>query len=438
MVLGVGRLYHRDLNLTRGNNSYRPLITRVQFSSRSSPSLSWRVSFLDSYMNIRTTRHRSLKVHPAELGFFPLIFEKNIKTKRPIAVVERPPVSHRRASSMSMTVLVPCHNEEKGIGACIESILAQTRKADQILVINDGSKDRSGEILASFGNRIEVITIPVATGNKSFAQERAIPHIRGEVFAATDGDTILDPRFLEKIEDAFLADPTADAVSGYVKSMRYNWLTACREIEYTIGQNIHKVAQSYLRSIYVIPGCAGAFRTDVFRRMIRFEHDTLTEDLDFTYKFHEEGLQIIYKKDAVVFTQDPDTLGSYINQMRRWYCGGWQNLIKHPQVAARPNMAFQLSLTYVEGFFFSVFLFVVPFVNLNFFLVFAIPYLLYVLVAGAYAAIINKRADLFFYAPTYIVLTFVNSYIFLEQFFKEVIFRKKNLVWYTPARRAFP
>jgi biofilm PGA synthesis N-glycosyltransferase PgaC len=336
---------------------------------------------------------------------------------------------------MKISILIPCHNEEKSIRACIQSCLDQTRAPDQILVVNDGSTDGSRLVLSEFGEKIEVLNIPIATGNKSYAQERGLSLITGDIFIATDGDTVLDPKLVQSVEEKFIEQPDIVAVCGYVKSLKHNWLTACREIEYVIGQNLFKVAQAYLDAIFVIPGCSGAFRTKTFRDVIHFDHDTLTEDLDFTYKFHELGLRIAYAKDAVAYTQDPATLGSYINQMRRWYSGGWQNLRKHFRVIRQPNNVFQLSMNYIEGFVFSIAFFLSPLLNIRFFEYFLIPFLLSILALGGYAALTRKRWDLFYYAPTYIVLVYINAYIFLEQFWVEIILKKSNLVWFHPERR---
>ena len=238
---------------------------------------------------------------------------------------------------MKTCIMIPCHNEEKSIRACVESCLLQTRIPDQILVVNDGSIDRSGKILAEFGNKIQVLTIPIATGNKSHAQEQGLKYVDADIFIATDGDTVLDPYLVEEIEKSFLENPNAVAVGGYVQSLKHNWLTACREIDYIVGQNLYKVAQANVGALFVIPGCAGAFRTEIFRKHIRFDHDTLTEDLDFTYKLHENYFEIIYNRKAIAYTQDPATLGEYINQMRRWYSGGWQNLKKHYWLLKKPG-----------------------------------------------------------------------------------------------------
>jgi cellulose synthase/poly-beta-1,6-N-acetylglucosamine synthase-like glycosyltransferase len=227
------------------------------------------------------------------------------------------------------------------------------------------------------------------------------------------------------------------AVAGYVKSTKFNYLTALREIDYTLGQDLYKRAQTHVNFLMVIPGCAGAFKTSLFRdRTVTIEHDTLTEDLDFTYKIHKFGLRVGYEPRAVVYTQDPHTLNSYINQMRRWFGGGWQNLLKHYKIMFQaPGAALQLTMSYLEGLIFSIIFFVLPLINIVLFLQFQLILLCVSLGAGIYAAIRRKRLDLFLYSPLLLVLRGINSWIFIEQLFSEVIFGKKRSIWFQPERR---
>jgi cellulose synthase/poly-beta-1,6-N-acetylglucosamine synthase-like glycosyltransferase len=324
------------------------------------------------------------------------------------------------------------------IGACVDSCLRQTRPADQIVVVNDGSTDATGDILRAYGPALTVITAEKATGNKSRAQELGIKHITGDIVIATDGDTILDPGFIAAIEDSFKTDPTVSVVSGYVQSTRYNVLTALREIDYTIGQDLFKRAQAHLHFLLVIPGCAGAFKTELFHSgIISFEHDTLTEDLDFTYKLNTLGKKISFNYDARVYTQDPPTLHSYVNQMRRWYGGGWQNLKKHFSViASRPSAAFVLSTTYLEGTLFNIALFTLPFLNLSLFAKLMVTYLGVGMVMGLYAALRKRRLDLFLVSPLIPLMTVINAYVLLEQFVKEIILRRTNMTWFHPERKS--
>jgi cellulose synthase/poly-beta-1,6-N-acetylglucosamine synthase-like glycosyltransferase len=336
---------------------------------------------------------------------------------------------------MRISILIPCHNEGKSIRKCVQSCLDQTRPPDQVLVINDGSSDNSGEILATFGDAIEVLTIPKATGNKSRAQERGLAQVTGDIFIATDGDTTLDPGFVAAVEERF-ADEEVMALGGYVKSLPFNWLTACRELDYIIGQDLFKRAQDTLNAMFVIPGCAGAFRTQLFTdKYITFEHDTLTEDLDFTYRLHKQYLKVVYDRRAISFTQDPARLSQYINQMRRWYGGGWQNLRKHWHIIQKPNSSFILSLMYFEGVIFSVLIFVTPLFYPIQALILAGLYVCIMLLVGVYGSITRRRLDLIMYAPLYIVLSYLHAGIFLEQFWKEIVRGETNLVWFHPERR---
>ncbi len=335
----------------------------------------------------------------------------------------------------TIAILIPAHNEEAMIAACIDSCLAQTRPADEIVVVNDGSRDRTSEILAGYEERIRVITLPEPTGNKSRAQEVGITTLTTDIFIATDADTILDPDFIREIERTFRREPDVSAVAGYVKSMRHNMFTALREIEYVVGQDVYKLAQSFINYVLVIPGCAGAFKTSLFRDgTLHFAHDTLTEDLDLTYTLHAKGHRIAYALSAVVFTQDPPTLHSYVNQMRRWYGGGWQNLIKHREVLTMPNAALLLTLAYIEGLLVAGILLLLPFINLSLFVTLVPTIVAAYLIIGAYAAMRRSRIDLFLWSPCAVFINYVNATIFLERFIVEVVLGRRSMTWFHPKR----
>lgn len=338
--------------------------------------------------------------------------------------------------SIKITVLIPAHNEEKMIAYCVNSCLKQTRPPDQVIVVNDGSTDATAQILKEFGKKIEVITLLTATGNKSRAQEIAIPYIKGDLMVATDGDTILDPNFINLVEKDFLADPELMVVAGYVQSTKHNVLTALREIDYTIGQDILKLAQSYLNFVLVIPGCAGVFRSELFKDdIVTFDHDTITEDLDFTYKINKMGMKIKFNYHAKVYTQDPPTVHSYINQMRRWYCGGWQNLSKHFKIIlTRPSAALVLTSTYFEGVVFNFTLLITAFINLGLFITIFILYFLVSILEGIYSSIRKRRVDLLLVSPLMPFMLVLNAYLLMEQFIKVMVLRKPNLAWFHPKR----
>lgn len=329
----------------------------------------------------------------------------------------------------TVSMLIPCFNEGKSVRKCIDSCLDQTRAFDQIVVVDDGSTDDSLEILRSYGDRITLVALERNTGNKSLAQEQGMKHVTGEIVVMTDGDTVLDREFVEHIVRPF-DDERVGAAGGYVRSLRHNWLTACRELDYIIGQNIYKRAQSAIGYLYVIPGCAAAFRRSDFDTL-SFDHDTVTEDLDFTYQLHRKGRRIAFVPEARVYTQDPPNISSYVRQMKRWYGGGWQNLCKHfPIVFEKPSAALELSLMYVEGLAYAAFFFFFLFVNPVLFLqTFYIGALAFLLPFGIYGAWSRRRPELLLHTLTYPVLLFFNSFLFVSGFLLEVVLRRRTLVW---------
>jgi cellulose synthase/poly-beta-1,6-N-acetylglucosamine synthase-like glycosyltransferase len=342
-------------------------------------------------------------------------------------------------SKQKISLLVPCYNEERSVEASIQSCLTQSRPFDEIVFIDDCSKDKTPEILARYADRITVRRTPKNTGNKSSAQEYGLTFITGDIVVMTDADTLLNVNFAREIERGFEDRPDAVAVAGYVRSLPHNWLTLCRAFDYAIGQNIHKLAQHYLNYIFVMPGAASAFKTSIFRKHITFDHDTITEDLDFTYKIHHQKMKIVFNPKAVSMTQDPATLHDYINQMRRWFGGGWQNLVKHYRIVPMsPIRSFELGLLYAEGVIFSLLLLVIPLINIWFGFHLLLGYFVVAFPLAIVAAIIERRPAIVLAPIPSAFLIYVNAYIYLEQFTKEVILRRKNLIWFKPERLMQP
>jgi cellulose synthase/poly-beta-1,6-N-acetylglucosamine synthase-like glycosyltransferase len=336
----------------------------------------------------------------------------------------------------TISVLIPAYNEEKSISRCVNSCLNQTRKPDEIIIVNDGSTDNTLKILKSFGNKIKIVNLKKNTGNKSKAQEMGLREVKTDVFITTDADTNLDKNFVREIEKSF-DDRNVSAVCGFVKSNKCNWITNVREINYLVGQTIYKKAQSKINAIFVLVGCGSAFRTKDFKSTVTFDHDNITEDLDFTYKLKLADKKISLQNNAIIHTQDPNNLKSYFRQLYRWHSGGWFCLRKNIAILKKPNNALILSLIYLEGLLMSGALLLSPLLmlwNIKYFLLFLFLSLLINCLSAAYGIFKSKRYGLFFYIPHQYILGFAEQLLFLYTFFKEVVFKKENLVWYKPDR----
>lgn len=115
----------------------------------------------------------------------------------------------------TVTVTVPVHNEEGQIEGALESLLALEYPADRlrILIVSDGSSDRTEEIVRSFAGRgVELLALPRRVG-KTAAEEAALREIRSEIVLNTDASTRLHPGALRALAAAF-ADPDIGVASG--------------------------------------------------------------------------------------------------------------------------------------------------------------------------------------------------------------------------------
>lgn len=115
---------------------------------------------------------------------------------------------------MKVSVLIPVYNTERYVAAAIDSVLAQTRPADEVIVVDDGSTDGTSEVLAGFGARISVLRQPQS--GPGSALNRGIARATGDFLSFLDADDLWLPDKLRLQCDALLRDPSLDAVFGNV------------------------------------------------------------------------------------------------------------------------------------------------------------------------------------------------------------------------------
>lgn len=97
-----------------------------------------------------------------------------------------------------ISVVIPLYNKEREIAAAVASVLAQTESPREIIVVDDGSTDRSAAIVAAFTSPLlRLVRQPNA--GVSAARNRAIAEATGEWVALLDGDDEWNPQFLEKV-----------------------------------------------------------------------------------------------------------------------------------------------------------------------------------------------------------------------------------------------
>lgn len=113
-----------------------------------------------------------------------------------------------------VSVCMPCYNAEKYVGEAIESVLSQTYKNIELIVVNDGSTDRSGEVLEKYKAKgVKVVT--EKCGNASRARNRAFREAKGEYVKFFDADDILSPEMVERQVERLTGRQDAVAMSEW-------------------------------------------------------------------------------------------------------------------------------------------------------------------------------------------------------------------------------
>lgn len=100
---------------------------------------------------------------------------------------------------MKTSVIIPCHNAEHYVGQTIRSLLGQTRPATEVIVVDDGSTDRSLEIVALFGDAVEVVTSK--NGSAAVTRNEGYARCTGEAVMFLDADDVLAPDALEALSE---------------------------------------------------------------------------------------------------------------------------------------------------------------------------------------------------------------------------------------------
>ncbi|MBW8816522.1 MAG: glycosyltransferase [Caulobacterales bacterium] len=229
-----------------------------------------------------------------------------------------------------ISVLIPCFNEEKVIESSVRRILASEWKNLEILVLDDGSSDRTSEVVGkAFAGEPRVTLMTFENGGKARALNRGLAKASGDIVVALDADTLFPPDTLPRLARWF-DDPRIGAVAGNaIVGNRRNLITRWQALEYVTAQNLERRALAALGAVTVVPGAVGAWRREALTQMGGYPADTLAEDQDLTLAIQQAGWKVQFDPDARAYTEAPETVGGLLKQRFRWSFGTLQCLWKH-------------------------------------------------------------------------------------------------------------
>ncbi len=119
-------------------------------------------------------------------------------------------------SAPTVSFIVPVHDGARYLGACLASIRAQTVPPLEVLVIDDGSTDESGDVARSFGDPVRCLR--QSHGGASKARNLGIAAARGDLLAFLDADDLIVPAKLERQLARFAADPRLQFCDAYTQN----------------------------------------------------------------------------------------------------------------------------------------------------------------------------------------------------------------------------
>lgn len=246
-----------------------------------------------------------------------------------LSFIRRPNQPIGSGYTPKVSIIIPAFNEEKVIAASIRSALASDYPNFEVLVVDDGSKDRTINEILRFSHKKNIRVISQPNQGKWSALNRAIMQLESEIAVCLDADTQMQPDAVSRLARHF-TNPKVGAVAGkIIVGNRVNLLTRLQALEYATSQNAERMAFDLLNGILVVPGAIGAWRVQALRDAGLYRSDTLTEDSDLTISVNRCGYRIVYDETARAFTEAPRTVRRLLSQRLRWSLGMFQSSWKH-------------------------------------------------------------------------------------------------------------
>lgn len=267
----------------------------------------------------------------------PLIF-MTIFFFLPLAIYDKYFIKKSKIRTLlpSLSIIIPAYNEEANLRRTLNSIIEADYKNKQIIVVDDGSTDRTYAIASSYKNQFsanEFSVIKKQNGGKSSAINLGVRFAIGEIIVVIDADSIIGRNTLKEIANEF-KNPNIIAVAGKAKVLnRSNILTNCTALELIISANLLRSVFSLFGVVMIIPGALGGFRKNSILKRGLYDKDTFTEDFDITLKLLKSGGNVV-GASTISYTEAPTTLKDFYKQRLRWNRGNFQTLIKHKDLVS--------------------------------------------------------------------------------------------------------
>lgn len=258
--------------------------------------------------------------------------------RRPHRIVNQPPA---RDDYPLIAVLVPCYNEEANVEETVEALMELEYPNFEVVAINDGSRDRTGELLNALAARFPRLRVVHQLKNqgKAVGLNTAALLTKAEILVGIDGDARLDPHSLHWLVRHF-DEHEVGAVTGNPRVRNRSTLLGRIQVgEFSSIVGLIKRAQRSVGLIFTVSGVITAFRRSALHEVGYWSPEKLTEDVDISWKLQLAGWEVRFEPRALCWILMPETLGGLWKQRLRWSMGGTQVLLDYwPQLFSLKNL----------------------------------------------------------------------------------------------------
>jgi len=229
----------------------------------------------------------------------------------------------------TISVLVPAYNEEKTIKDTILAIFNIDYPIEELIVINDGSSDKTREIVEGLLKKYPKLKlINKANSGKGDSLNQGIKISKGELVVVVDADSYPSKDSFGKLVGFFDEEKVGAATCVFVPRNANTFFEKLQLIEYNVIAFSRKLL-GYLDAIYVTPGPLAMYRKTALEKVGGFDTKNMTEDIEITWRLTGAGYERRMCLSASATTTVPNTLKAWYRQRRRWNVGGLQCIAKY-------------------------------------------------------------------------------------------------------------
>lgn len=259
---------------------------------------------------------------------------KNIKSSKNQAHIQVDTNSQNKLPKV--TIQLPLYNELYVTERLIQSVanIEYPRDLLQIQILDDSTDETTNiieNIIKKLPDNLQIEHIRRAdrTGYKAGALRYATETASGELIAIFDADFVPDPQFLLKTVPHF-----SDKKIGLVQTKwghlnkDYSLLTHCQAFGLDAHFTVEQAGKNAAGCFISFNGTAGIWRKECISNAGGWQADTLTEDLDLSYRAQLKGWKFVYLEDLVSPAELPLTVGALKSQQFRWNKGAAETHVK--------------------------------------------------------------------------------------------------------------